>query len=291
MKQRSKFILMKHESSHQPRKRFGQNFLKDEQVIYNIVSSLNLQPDDRVVEIGPGLGALTKPLLKELNRLQVIELDRDLAEKLSAFAKVQGITPKLIIHQADALKFDYGQLMNPEQGTSETNAETKTPKQKLRLLGNLPYNISTPLIFHLLKFCPIIQDMHFMLQQELVDRIAAAPNNKNYGKLTVMLQYACKATQLFSVPKEAFYPAPKVQSAVIRLVPYASPPYPAKNLELLREVTGAAFNQRRKTLANSLKNYLSKEDFIHLDIDPIARPEQLSVEQFVRIANNVEVKA
>lgn len=266
---------MKHDSGHRPRKRFGQNFLKDEQVIHNIVSSLNIQPEDRVIEIGPGLGALTKPLLKILDRLEVIELDRDLAEKLKVFAKVQGLTPQLIVHQADALKFDYSQFIHPELGM-----------KKLRLLGNLPYNISTPLIFHLLKFCPLIQDMHFMLQQELVDRIAATPNNKHYGKLTVMLQYACKATQLFSVPKEAFYPAPKVQSAIIRLVPYESPPYPAKNLEVLREITGAAFNQRRKTLANSLKNYLSKEDFIHLDIDPSSRPEQLTVEQFVRIANS-----
>jgi len=266
---------MKHE--YKPRKRFGQNFLKDENVIQQIIAAINTKPDDRVIEIGPGLGALTKPLLAQLNKLEVIELDRGLAEKLQHFVTAQHLTQKLKIHSADALKFDYNQI-------ERNNGE------KLRLIGNLPYNISTPLIFHLLNYCPIIQDMHFMLQQELVDRISSTPNHKSYGKLSVMLQYCCQATALFSVEPQSFYPAPKVRSAIIRLVPYASPPYLAKNIERLREITGSAFNQRRKTLTNSLKNYLSKEDFESLDIDPSARPEQLSVAEFVHIANFFEDK-
>jgi 16S rRNA (adenine1518-N6/adenine1519-N6)-dimethyltransferase len=270
---------MKHKSSaHQPRKRFGQNFLKDENVIRNIIAALNPQPKDRIIEIGPGLGALTKPLLEQVSKLEVIELDRDLAAELKNYAIAQDITQKFIIHQGDALKFDYSQL---ERNHSE----------KLRLIGNLPYNISTPLIFHLLNFCPIIQDMFFMLQYELVERIASAPHHKSYGKLSVMLQYYCQATTVFTVEPQAFYPVPKVRSAIVRLVPYNTPPYPAKNVERLREITGAAFNQRRKTLSNSLKNYLTKEDFLSLDIEPGARPEQLTVAEFVRIANWLEDKA
>lgn len=271
---------------HKPRKRFGQNFLKDEQVIERIITSLNLQPHDRVIEIGPGLGALTKPLLEYHDiQLEVIELDRDLVKKLQKLQHsdgTEGLDQKFIIHEGDALKFDYATLMN-SQGRDN-------PKKKLRLIGNLPYNISTPLIFHLLKYCPIIQDMHFMLQQELVDRISAHPNQKSYGKLSVMLQYACQAQALFSVAKEAFSPVPKVQSAIIRLIPYETPPYPARNLERLREMTKTAFMQRRKTLMNALKNYLNKEDFVALNIEPGLRPEQLSVEEFVRIANFLEDK-
>jgi len=262
---------------HQPRKRFGQNFLKDNHVIQNIIAAINPKPNDRVIEIGPGLGALTKPLLEHVIKLEVIELDRNLVTKLKDFSNAQDLTKKLIIHQADALKFDYSQL--------ERNHD-----EKLRIIGNLPYNISTPLIFHLLNYCPIIQDMHFMLQYELVERISSKPNHKSYGKLSVMLQYFCQATTLFIVEPQAFYPAPKVRSAIIRLVPHASPAYPSNNIERLREVTGAAFNQRRKTLANSLKNYLNQADFITLVIDPRIRPEQLTVSEFVRIANFIEDK-
>ncbi len=276
---------MKHEhkyehepkNTHRPRKRFGQNFLKDENVIRNIITSLHLQPQDRVIEIGPGLGALTKPLLAQLNKLEVVELDRDLVEQLNHFAKTQDLTQKLTIHQDDALTFDYKKIERKNE-------------EKLRLIGNLPYNISTPLIFHFLNYCPIIQDMHFMLQQELVDRIASSPHHKSYGKLSVMLQYFCKTAMLFTVPPQAFSPAPKVTSAIVRLTPYAAPPYPAKNLDRLRKITTAAFNQRRKTLANSLKEYLAKEDFLILDIDPALRAEQLSVAEFVRIANFLEDK-
>lgn len=262
---------------HQPRKRFGQNFLKDENVIQNMIAALHLKPNDRVIEIGPGLGALTKPLLDRGIELEVIELDRNLVAKLKNFSDAQALTNILTIHEADALNFDYGQL-------------ERKPDEKLRIIGNLPYNISTPLIFHLLNYCPIIQDMHFMLQYELVERISSSPNHKSYGKLSVILQYFCQATLLFIVEPQSFYPAPKVRSAIIRLVPYTSLPYPAKNIERLREVAGAAFNQRRKTLANSLKNYLSQEDFITLAIDPRVRAEQLAVSEFVRIANFIEDK-
>jgi 16S rRNA (adenine1518-N6/adenine1519-N6)-dimethyltransferase len=274
----------KQNKQHTPRKRFGQNFLKDEQIIHQIIASLNIKPDDRVVEIGPGLGALTKPLLEEVNNLEVIELDRDLAEELKSFAKEAGLTQRFTIHQADALKFDFADLFKAKNQTVNSSGAVK----KLRLIGNLPYNISTPLIFHLLNYCPIIQDMHFMLQKELVDRMSATPNNKNYGRLSVMIQYSCAVTSLFSVPANAFYPAPKVTSAVVRLVPFEKPPYPAKNIQRLKQVTTAAFSQRRKTLSNSLKNFLSKDAWNALAIDPGARAEQLSVEDFVRIANYLE---
>lgn len=272
--------MKKLEHSHQkhhPRKRFGQNFLRDAQVIQEIIAGLQLKPDDKVVEIGPGLGALTKPLLNSIHKLEVIEFDRDLVLELKQFALQGDFQQKLIIHEADALKFDYAKLAGDDH-------------RKIRLIGNLPYNISTPLIFHLLKYCSIIHDMHFMLQQEVVDRMAATPNHKSYGKLSVMIQYACKVQSLFSVSPQSFYPKPKVQSAIVRLLPYASPPHPVKNLERLREITGAAFNQRRKTLSNSLKAYLNKEDFTILGIDSGNRPEQLTVEEFVRIANYLEAR-
>lgn len=266
--------------SHTPRKRFGQNFLKDESVIQNIIACLNPNPNEHFVEIGPGLGALTKPLLSVVSYLDVIEIDRDLIENLTTLnVNSNSSTAKFSVHQADALSFDYSTLIDKGLNNQE---------QKLRIVGNLPYNISTPLIFHLLNYSNIIQDMHFMLQQEVVDRLTATPNHKSYGKLTIMLQYFCQATALFSVEPESFHPKPKVRSAIVRLTPFATPPYPAKNLTKLREVTTAAFNQRRKTLHNSLKAYLNDEDFEALSINPNLRAEQLTVEEFVRIANFVE---
>lgn len=256
---------------HTPRKRFGQNFLQDPYVIQQIVEVIRPQKGETLVEIGPGLGAITRPLLEAASSLDIIELDRDL---VANFRTEYKNAQQLRIHEADALTFDYAALI-------------QEPKQKLRLVGNLPYNISTPLLFHLLKFIDHIQDLHFMLQQEMAERLTAQPNQKAYGKLSILIQYFCKANLLFSVKPNAFYPVPKVQSAFIRLVPYTHSPFADCSLPRLKEVTTAAFNQRRKILANSLKAYLSLEEFEKLAIAPQQRAEQLSIETFVRIANYV----
>jgi len=258
---------------HKPRKRFGQHFLNDPEIIQKIVQAIHPKPEDALVEIGPGLGAITQPLLQQVDHLDVIELDRDLAKTIGD----RVTTPhQLTVYQQDALKFDFQQLSRPQK--------------KLRIIGNLPYNISTPLLFHLLKFAPLIQDMHFMLQKEIVDRITAKPNTKAYGRLTVMIQYFCETHSLFTVEPTAFKPPPKVNSAVIRLVPHTTLPYPALSQALLKEVTTQAFNQRRKTIHNALKPYLSSADFVTLSLNPILRPEELTVEDFVRISNYVAEK-
>jgi 16S rRNA (adenine1518-N6/adenine1519-N6)-dimethyltransferase len=259
---------------HTPRKRFGQNFLQDPTIINRILSALHPQDSDIVVEIGPGLGALTVPLLKSIPHLEVIEIDRDLAATLE---KTYENTGKITVHQADALTFDFTKLI-------------KNPEQKLRIVGNLPYNISTPLLFHLLNFCPHIQDMHFMLQHEVIERLTAAPNCKAYGRLGIMVQYYCQTAALFPVPPAAFRPAPKVNSGFIRLVPHAMPSCLALNIKQLRSVTTLAFNQRRKTIQNSLKSSLAEADFITLNINPQLRAEQLTMDEFVRIANFLEAK-
>lgn len=258
-----------------PRKRFGQNFLQDQTVIQNIITAIDPKPADLLVEIGPGRGALTFPLLEIADHLQVIELDRDLAAILT-----QSVEPaeKLTVYSEDALKFDFTRLCQRSD-------------QKMRIIGNLPYNISTPLLFHLLKFAPIIEDMHFMLQKEVVDRLTAHPNSKEYGRLSIMIQYQCEVTYLLTVPPSAFKPQPKVQSAVVQLKPYSTPPFPCKDLALLKSVTTTAFNQRRKTLSNALKPYLKAEDFLTLDLDPKGRAEELSVAEFVRITNFIAGKS
>lgn len=225
------------------------------------------------MEIGPGLGALTIPLLKLIPQLTVVEIDRDLVERLEKTYQ----RTELTIHQSDALTFDFAKLLTQ-------------PEQKLRIVGNLPYNISTPLLFHLLTFCPHIQDMHFMLQKEVVDRLTATPCHKAYGKLSIMIQYYCQTIALFPVPPTAFQPAPKVNSGFIRLVPHTIPPYLALSIERLRSITTIAFNQRRKIIQNSLKSYLTAVDFLTLNIDPQSRAEQLTVDDFVRIANFLETK-
>lgn len=263
---------MKPNSSFKPRKRFGQNFLKDTGVIHHIIDVIQPLKNDFIVEIGPGRGALTKPLLEQLQHLDVVEIDRDLIILLESEFKNH---PALTIHSSDALQFDFKELYD----------HSPLNPKKLRIVGNLPYNISTPLIFCLLKLCPLIQDMHFMLQQEVVARIIAPPNSKTYGKLSVMVQYFCQAFLLFSVPAHAFVPPPKVTSAFLRLVPHATLPYPADNFDLFKEVTHTAFQQRRKTIQNSLKTYLTPEDFIKLNISSQLRPEQLSLPQFVAISN------
>lgn len=203
-----------------------------------------------------------------LNKLHAVELDRDLIPKLKTSCADLG---ELIIHQQDALKFDFASVIQN--------------KQKLRIVGNLPYNISTPLLFHLLTFAPYIQDMYFMLQKEVAHRLASVPDNKTYGRLSVMVQYYCAAEILFDVSAAAFNPKPKVDSAFIRLAPYGRPPYPANNFDLFAELVTTAFTQRRKTIRNALGAFISAESLETLDISPTLRPENLTVEQFVRIAN------
>ena len=251
-----------------PRKRFGQNFLQDKNIILKIIEAIAPKKTDHIVEIGPGLGALTVQLLPVLKTMDVIELDRDLIPKLQTACRNLG---KLNIHQADALQFDFKKLVKN--------------KHLVRVIGNLPYNISTPLIFHLLKQINCIHDMHFMLQKEVARRLAAKPNHKDYGRLSVMVQYFCEVTELFIVNPHAFYPVPKVKSALVRLVPRKKILLPAKDISILEKVVKLAFNQRRKMISNCLKDIVSNEQFSSLNINPKLRPEQLSVEDFVKIGN------
>ncbi|MFA6058573.1 MAG: 16S rRNA (adenine(1518)-N(6)/adenine(1519)-N(6))-dimethyltransferase RsmA [Taibaiella sp.] len=251
------------------RKRFGQNFLQDGQVISQIIACFAPKPGDHCVEIGPGLGALTLPLLKKIKHLEAVELDRDIIPVLLENSKNIG---ELIIHQGDVLQFDFQTLIKNNK--------------KLRIIGNLPYNISTPLIFHLLNQLNIIEDMIFMLQQEVVDRMAAAPNNKDYGRLSVMVQYHCQVEGLFSIPPEAFHPAPKVQSKLVHLIPYDKKPFIACNEKLFADIVREAFGQRRKTIRNSLKNLITDETFEQLGLSPTDRAENLSVGDYVQLANS-----
>ena len=258
---------------HTARKRFGQNFLHDNNVIQNIVAAIYPQKGQFLVEIGPGLGALTEPVGDQVDHLTVVELDRDLAERLRHHPFLH---QKLTVIETDAMQFDFGSLY--EEQTTE-------PKQKLRVFGNLPYNISTPLMFHLFKYHDIIQDMHFMLQKEVVKRLCAAPNSKAYGRLTIMAQYFCQVMPVLEVPPTAFKPAPKVDSAVVRLVPHTTLPHPVKDLYWLNRVCSQAFNQRRKTLRNALSTLFSAENLTALGIDLNARAENLSIADYARLAN------
>ena len=257
--------------THTPRKRFGQNFLHDHNIIYNIISSIQPKPDEHWVEIGPGLGALTEPLLKLGFRLDVVELDRDLVVLLK---DKFGQHKHLQIHSADALKFDFSALAEADE--------------KLRIIGNLPYNISTPLMFHLLDNASYIEDMHFMLQKEVVDRICATPGSKKYGRLSVMMQYYCATELLFEVPPESFDPAPKVMSAIVKLVPHQQPPVEVNDIRKLNRVVTQAFSQRRKTLRNSLKKLIDEDAIIALNIDPALRAEALSLNEFAKLSNQIQ---
>lgn len=256
---------MKH---HIPRKRFGQNFLIDDNVISRIVSTLNPKPNQHLVEIGAGLGALTTKVLQEIDHLDVIEIDRDLSEKLrNTFS-----TSRLTLHQADALDFDFATLKN---------------QTKLRVFGNLPYNISTPLLFHLLHYAAHIQDMLFMLQKEVVTRMVAKPNSKEYGRLSIMIQYFCQASAVFDVSPKAFSPPPKVTSSIVHLVPYTeNRPHPvAKNEKLFAQMVTLAFSHRRKTLKNALAPLVPADLFEKAGINPIRRPETLSITEFVLLSD------
>ena len=253
---------------HVAKKRFGQNFLTDQSVIGSLIDAISPQHDDLMVEIGPGLGALTKPLMQKLKLLHVVELDRDICAWMGKEYAKQTAEQSLIIHNVDALKYDFTSL-----------------GKNLRVTGNLPYNISTPILFHLLANVAGINDMHFMLQKEVVERMVAMPSTPAYGRLSVMLQYHLQMEYLITVPPTSFEPAPKVESAFVRCVPHAVLPFVAKDEALFAKVVLAAFGQRRKTLRNTLKSLLDDDGFAALNISAQLRAENLSVSQFVAISN------
>ena len=256
-------------SGHRPRKRFGQHFLHDRNLIDRMVRTIAPTNEQRLVEIGPGQGALTLALLDQVEHLDVVELDRDLIAELR-----RRIAPeRLSIHEGDALRFDFAALAGDGP--------------RLRVVGNLPYNISTPLMFHLLSQADAIADMHFMLQKEVVDRLVAVPGTRDWGRLSIMIQYHCRAEYLFPVPPGAFHPPPKVDSAVVRLTPFAQPPHPARDPAVFAGLVTGAFTQRRKAVRNSLKSRLSREQIEQAGVDPGLRPDQLSLADYVALANAV----
>jgi len=246
---------------HKARKRFGQNFLVDTKVVDRIVATIAPKSDDNLLEIGPGQGAMTLPLLEKLDQLHVIEIDRDLIGLLESFDK-----SNLIIHQGDAMKFDLSVLPNP-----------------IRVVGNLPYNISSPILFHLLQNRALVQDMTFMLQKEVVERIVATHGNKTYGRLSVMMQAFFEVELIFIVPPESFDPAPKIDSAIVYLKPLAKPLI--EDTSILEKVVKVAFSQRRKTLRNCLKSLLTQEQ---TSIDLSQRAEMLSVADFIKLTQDYE---
>jgi 16S rRNA (adenine1518-N6/adenine1519-N6)-dimethyltransferase len=250
-------------AGHIPRKRFGQNFLVDQGMINAIVAAIDPKAEDALVEIGPGLGALTGPLTARVKHLHVVEIDRDLIARLKQHYPPEQLT----IHEGDVLTFDFGAL----------NA-------RLRIAGNLPYNISTPLLFHLAGFAGKIRDMHFMLQKEVVERMVAKPGASAYGRLSVMLQYRFYLDWLFDVPPESFNPPPKVQSALVRLIPKPESERPQVDETCLNRVVTAAFSQRRKMLRNTLKSLFDEAELEQLGIPPSCRAGELSLENFVALA-------
>ncbi len=260
--------MSKSHLGHQAKKRFGQNFLHDDSVISRIVDVINPEPGENLVEIGPGLGALTEPVIERAGKLSVVELDRDLAHRLRHHPF---LAPHITIYENDALKFDFSQLF--------------IEGEPLRIFGNLPYNISTPLIFHLLTFKEKVHDMHFMLQKEVVERMASGHNCKAYGRLSIMTQYQCQVIPVMEIGPEAFNPAPKVDSAIVRLIPHKEIKNPVKDINALNRVCLAAFGQRRKTIRNSFKKLLTVEQLISLDIDPTLRPENICVDDYIKLAN------
>lgn len=253
---------------HIPRKRFGQNFLTDQAVLHDIIRAIDPKPDDTMVEIGPGLGAMTRLLLASLKQLHVVELDRDLVARLQ-----KNFDPaRLIVHAGDALQFDFAAL-------------PAAPACKLRVVGNLPYNISSPLLFHLAQMAPQVQDQHFMLQKEVVERMVAAPGGKAYGRLSVMLQWRYQMELLFIVPPTAFDPPPRVESAIVRMMPIVQPL--ACDQAKLEQVVLKAFSQRRKVLRNCVAGMFTENELIDAGVNPQARPEAVPLEQFVALANRL----
>ncbi|MBS9780654.1 MAG: 16S rRNA (adenine(1518)-N(6)/adenine(1519)-N(6))-dimethyltransferase RsmA [Moraxellaceae bacterium] len=274
--------------THQPRKRFGQNFLHDQGIIAQIVNSIGLNADDFLLEIGAGMGALTEPLLAQVNGMTVIEIDTDLARSLRIRIGANAHNDFTIIEN-NAMQVDYRQIWQ-----DKLVKDNKNNNKKLRIVGNLPYNISTPLLFHLLTYSDVIQDMHFMLQKEVVDRITAEVGTKQYGRLSVIMQYYCRADYLLTVPKGAFNPSPKVTSAVFRLTPYQDKQNEtglvADDEDKFAIIVRECFNHRRKTLRaifkkNALLPTLSDGDFATLSINPQARPETLGVAEFIKLSN------
>jgi 16S rRNA (adenine1518-N6/adenine1519-N6)-dimethyltransferase len=251
---------------HIARKRFGQNFLTDQHVLSQIISSIDPRPDQSMVEIGPGLAAMTRLLLAGLTTLHVVELDRDLVARL----KKTFDPAKLIVHEGDALQFDFSALPVAEG-------------KKLRVVGNLPYNISSPLLFHLADFADLIEDQHFMLQKEVVERMVAEPGSKTYGRLSVMLQWRYHMDLMFIVPPTAFDPPPKVESAIVRMIPKATRlPCDVRKLEL---VVTKAFSQRRKVVRNCLAGMFNEQQLVEAGIDPQCRAETIPLEHYVKLAN------
>ena len=258
---------------HRARKRFGQNFLSDPNIIRRIIDAIRPRPGDTMVEIGPGLGAMTAPLIERLGHLHVVEIDRDLIARLRETYSGAQIT----IHEGDALKFDFAAL-RPASGDG------------LRIVGNLPYNISTPILFHLAEAAAVVKDMTFMLQKEVVMRMVAAPGTEEYGRLSVMLQYRFRMARVFDVPPGAFRPAPKVMSSIVRMAPLPPEQRTARDEALLARIVTAAFGQRRKTLKNTLREFIGDADFLALGLDAGLRGERLSVAQFVAIANHCTLR-
>ena len=252
---------------HAPRKRFGQHFLTDTALVERMVRAIAPNDEQCVVEIGPGQGALTLPLLDAIQHLHVVELDRDLIDRLQRTIASQRIT----IHAGDALKFNFKPLA-PEG-------------KKIRIVGNLPSNISTTLIFHLIDQIDCIDDMHFMLQKEMVDRLVAVPSTPDWGRLSIMVQYFCQCDYMFFVPPEAFSPPPRVDSAVVRLTPRSAPLFPATDFRLFGQMVNQAFTQRRKVISNALKSWLTADEIRAAGVDPGARPDAISLEGFVSMAN------
>ena len=251
---------------HRPRKRFGQNFLRDTEVIGRIVAAINPQKEDHIVEIGPGQGALTALVIEAVKRLDIIEIDKDLVKILTT---KWGTAAHCTIHSSDALQFDFSTLRCTD----------------LRIIGNLPYNISTPLLFHLLAYSEYIRDMFLMLQNEVVERLCANTGTRQYGRLSVMTQYYCDVEKMFIVKPEAFTPTPRVDSAIVRLIPGKERKPALLNDESLALIVRTAFSQRRKTIKNALRNILSEAELNKLDIAPKARAENLSIAQFTNMAN------
>ncbi|MFM8232776.1 MAG: 16S rRNA (adenine(1518)-N(6)/adenine(1519)-N(6))-dimethyltransferase RsmA [Candidatus Methylopumilus sp.] len=252
---------------HIAKKKFGQNFLKDAAIIHGIIQSINPLPSDLLIEIGPGLGALTKPLLEKTNRLLAIELDRDIV----GWIENEYLKKNITVFNEDVLNFNFNQF-----------------DQKIRIVGNLPYNISTPILFKCIDNILIIKDLHFMLQKEVVDRMIAIPSSPEYGRLSVMLQYYFAMEHLVDVPKESFEPEPKVESSFVRLIPYEQYPFIANNIEQFARIVKEAFSQRRKTIRNTLKSFITENDFEKIGINPQLRAENLSVSDFVKISNYLD---
>ena len=266
-----------HRAPHIARKRFGQHFLSDRGIIDAIVQAIAPQPSDAMVEIGPGLAALTQPLVERLGALTVIELDRDLAARLREH-------PQLRVIESDVLKVDFASLLRPPVGASHAAENEATPLCKLRVVGNLPYNISTPILFHLLDFAEVIEDQHFMLQKEVIDRMVAVPACSDYGRLSVMLQWRYAMENVLFVPPESFDPPPRVDSAVVRMVPHAAPtPVDFKTLETLVKV---AFSQRRKLLRHSLGRWLEEQQFSG-EFDVQRRAEEVPAAEYVKLAQQL----